>query len=154
IQDHFAKRVPVHPTSWADKHHSPKHEPDLAGDGWSNTWWGTGYAGDSAGQWIEARFQQPTDLLAMLVTPGSSARSAQSSDEARPMDFDLIVTDSAGKAHTSHHTLNDGGAQQINVRVRDAVTARFVIRSAYGTAKDKQVAIAELEFFRRATNSN
>ncbi|AZM56055.1 hypothetical protein DMA15_28545 [Streptomyces sp. WAC 01529] len=151
VQDHFAKRVPVHPTDSSASHAAPKQAAKLAFDGYSNTWWGTGYAGDSAGQWIQADFGQPTDLLNLLITPGTSARTAQAAEQARPMEFDLVVSDSAGKEHTLHRRINDGGVQKIDVRVRDAVSARLILRSAYGTGKDRQVAVAELEFFGRST---
>ncbi|UFQ18626.1 MULTISPECIES: discoidin domain-containing protein [Streptomyces] len=150
VQDHFAKRVPVHPTGSSASHSAAKQPAKLAFDGYSNTWWGTGYAGDSAGQWIQADFGQPTDLLNLLITPGTSPRTAQAAQQARPMEFDLVVSDSAGKEHTMHRRINDGGVQKIDVRVRDAVTARLILRSAYGAADNRQVAIAELEFFGRS----
>ncbi|MFI6683081.1 NADase-type glycan-binding domain-containing protein [Streptomyces sp. NPDC050485] len=152
VQDHFAKRVAVHPTAWKASHSDPKHGADLAGDSYSNTWWGTGLQGDAASQWLEATFGQPTDLLAMLITPGTSSRSGQQSEQARPQEFDLVVTDSSGKTHTSHHSINDGGVQRIDVRVRDAASVRLILRSAFGAGPDKQVAIAELEFFSRSRN--
>ncbi|MFJ6749104.1 hypothetical protein ACIQNI_13060 [Streptomyces sp. NPDC091266] len=40
----------------------------LAFDGYSNTWGGTGYSGASDGQYLEAGFGQPTDLLNVLIT--------------------------------------------------------------------------------------
>ncbi|MCX5388285.1 zinc ribbon domain-containing protein [Streptomyces sp. NBC_00083] len=152
VQDHFAKRVAVHPTSWTASHWDPKHAPGLAGDSYSNTWWGSGYAGDAQGTYLEATFGQPTDLLALLITPGTSKRAGQQSEQARPQEFDLVVTDTSGKQHVSHRSINDGGVQRIDVRVRDAASVRIILRSAFGTAKDKQVAIAEVEFFARSKN--
>ncbi|MEU3374793.1 zinc ribbon domain-containing protein [Streptomyces sp. NPDC006711] len=152
VQDHFAKRVAAHPVSWTASHSDPKHGAELAGDSYSNTWWGTGYAGDAEGTYLEATFGQPTDLLALLITPGTSKRQGQQSEQARPQEFDLVVTDSSGKQHVSHQSLNDGGVQRIDVRVRNAASARIILRSAFGAAKDKQVAIAEVEFFSRSKN--
>ncbi|WP_053926686.1 NADase-type glycan-binding domain-containing protein [Streptomyces chattanoogensis] len=150
IQDHFAKRVPVPATSWKASHSDAKHHEKLAFDSYSNTWWGTGYSGNSDGQYLEARFGQPTDLLNILITPGATARTPQAADPARPRDVDLIVTDSAGKQHLSHPRLNDGGVQRIDVAVRDAMAVRLVLHTAYGAADSKQVAVAELEFFGRS----
>ncbi|MGW4164750.1 NADase-type glycan-binding domain-containing protein [Streptomyces sp. NPDC004788] len=152
VQDHFATRVAVHPVSWAASHSAPKQAPLLAGDGYSNTWWGTGYAGDSAGQYLEARFGEPTDLLDVLITPGSSRTTAQSDGQAAPRTFDLVVIDSSGTAHVSHHTVNDGGAQRLAVRVRDAMSVRLVLRTAWRADARKQVAVAELEFFGRSVS--
>lgn len=142
----------MHPTAWSASHEDPQHKAGLAGDSYSNTWWGTGYAEDAAGTYLEATFGQPTDLLALLITPGTSKRQGQQSEQARPQEFDLVVTDSSGKQHTSHRSLNDGGVQRVDVRVRDAVSVRIILRSAFGAAKDKQVAIAEVEFFARSKN--
>lgn len=152
VQDHFAKRVPVPATTWKASHSGQGHDAKLAFDGYSNTWWGTGYSGNSDGQYLEAAFGQPTDLLNILITPGASARTPQAEDPARPHEFDLIVTDSAGKRHLSHARINDGGVQKIDVAVQNAMTVRLVLHSAYGIAGDKQVAIGALEFFGRSMN--
>lgn len=151
VQDHFAKRVQVPAATWKASHSGPEQGPKLAFDGYSNTWWGTGYSGASDGQYLEAGFGQPTDLLNMVITPGASARTPQAADPARPHEFDLLVTDSAGKRHLLRYRLNDGGPQKVDVRVRNALTVRLVLHSAYGTTDTKQVAIAELEFFGRST---
>ncbi|MFF6844553.1 hypothetical protein ACFY8X_38185 [Streptomyces tanashiensis] len=152
VQDHFATRVPVHPVAWAASHAAPKHEPKLAGDGYSNTWWGTGYAGDSAGQYLEARFAEPTDLLSLLITPGSAKNTTQADGQATPQTFDLVVKDAAGELHVSHHRINDGGTQRVDLRVRDALSVQLVLRTAWRADPRKQVAVAELEFFGRSVS--
>ncbi|MCY0944354.1 discoidin domain-containing protein [Streptomyces antarcticus] len=150
VQDHFAKRVAVRPTAWIASHSAAGHGPEAAFDNYSNTWWGTGYAGDSNGQHLQADFAQPVDLLAVLLTPGTSKRPGQAADQARPQEVDLIVTDSAGRSRTVHRTLDDGGVQRVDVRGRDTVSVRLVLRSAYGSGPDRQVAVAEVEFFGRS----
>ncbi|MCX5231056.1 hypothetical protein [Streptomyces sp. NBC_00233] len=152
VQDHFAKRVPVHPVAWAASHSAPRQQAKLAGDGYSNTWWGTGYAGDSAGQYMEARFAEPTDLLSVLITPGSSKNTTQADGQATPRTFDLVVKDSAGETHVSQHRIDDGGTQRVDVRVRDALTVQLVLRTAWRADPTKQVAVAELEFFGRSVS--
>lgn len=150
VQDHFATRVPVHPVAWAASHSAPKQDAGLAGDGYSNTWWGTGYAGDSAGQYLEARFAEPTDLLSVLITPGSAKNTTQADGQATPQTFDLVVKDASGELHVSHHRVNDGGTQRVDLRVRDALSVRLVLRTAWRADPRKQVAVAELEFFGRS----
>ncbi|MEX0172766.1 NADase-type glycan-binding domain-containing protein [Streptomyces sp. LMG1-1-1.1] len=152
VQDHFATRVPVHPVSWAASHSAAKRDPKLAGDGYSNTWWGTGYAGDSAGQYLEATFAEPTDLLSLLITPGSSKNTTQADGQATPRTFDLVVRDSSGETHVSHHRINDGGTQRVDLRVRDALSVRLVLATAWRADPRKQVAVAELEFFGRSVS--
>ncbi|MFI6640558.1 NADase-type glycan-binding domain-containing protein [Streptomyces sp. NPDC050504] len=150
VQDHFAKRVPVHPTDWKASHSDPRQTAKLAGDGYSNTWWGTGYRGDAPGQYLEAIFSEPTDLLQLLITPGSSKNTTQADGQSTPRTFDLVVKDSAGKVHTSHHRINDGGTQSVKLRVRDALSVRLVLQTAWRVDPNKQIAIAELEFFGRS----
>ncbi|MFC7963844.1 NADase-type glycan-binding domain-containing protein [Streptomyces cinereoruber] len=150
VQDHFATRVPVHPVSWTASHSAPNQEPKLAGDGYSNTWWGTGYAGDSEGQYLEAAFAEPTDLLSLLITPGSSKNTTQADGQATPRTFDLVVKDASGEIRVSHHRINDGGTQRVDLRVRDALSVRLVLRTAWRADPRKQVAVAELEFFGRS----
>ncbi|MEV7466947.1 zinc ribbon domain-containing protein [Streptomyces kronopolitis] len=150
VQDHFADRVQVPAATWKASHSGPGHGAKLAFDTYSNTWWGTGYSGASDGQYLEAGFGQPTDLLNVVITPGASSRTPQAADPARPHEFDVLVTDSAGKQHLSHYRLNDGGPQNIDVHVRAALTVRLILHSAYGATDKKQVAIAELEFFGRS----
>ncbi|MFE0648586.1 zinc ribbon domain-containing protein [Streptomyces sp. NPDC059534] len=152
VQDHFATRVPAHPVAWAASHSAPRQDPKLAGDGYSNTWWGTGYSGDSAGQYLEATFAEPTDLLSLLITPGSSKNTTQADGQATPRTFDLVVRDSSGATHVSHHRINDGGTQRVDFRVRDALSVRLVLGTAWRADPRKQVAIAELEFFGRSVS--
>ncbi|WP_405861584.1 zinc ribbon domain-containing protein [Streptomyces sp. NBC_00090] len=152
IQDHFATRVPVHPVAWVASHAAPKQDPKLAGDGYSNTWWGTGYAGDSAGQYLEARFAEPTDLLSLLITPGSSKNTTQADGQATPRTFELVVKDSSGETRVSQHRINDGGTQRVDLRVRDALSVQLVLRTAWRADPRKQVAVAELEFFGRSVS--
>lgn len=152
VQDHFATRVPVHPVAWTASHTAPKRDARLAGDGYSDTWWGTGYGGDSAGQFLEARFGEPTDLLNVLITPGSSKNTTQADGQAAPRTFDLAVTDSSGTTRVTHHRLDDGGTQRLDLRVRDALSVRLVLGTAWRADPRKQVAVAELEFFGRSVN--
>ncbi|MFB7590074.1 zinc ribbon domain-containing protein [Streptomyces sp. NPDC056169] len=152
VQDHFATRVPVHPVNWAASHSAPKQDPKLAGDGYSNTWWGTGYAGDSAGQYLEAVFAEPTDLLSVLITPGSAKNTTQADGQATPRTFELVVKDASGETRVSQHLINDGGTQRVDLRVRDALSVRLVLRTAWRADPRKQVAIAELEFFGRSVS--
>ncbi|MEU2238731.1 zinc ribbon domain-containing protein [Streptomyces sp. NPDC018338] len=152
VQDHFATRVPVHPVTWAASHSAPKQDPKLAGDGYSNTWWGTGYAGDSAGQYLEAGFAEPTDLLSLLITPGSAKNTTQANGQATPRTFELVVKDASGETRVSQHLINDGGTQRVDLRVRDALSVRLVLRTAWRADPRKQVAIAELEFFGRSVS--
>lgn len=100
------------------------------------------------GQWLEARFDEPTRLLDLMITPGVSTRPDQLSQSALPHRIEAEITTADGKTITRQLTLDQGaGAQRRSFRVGTVTAVRFTIESAYGTSGSKQVAIAEIEFF-------
>ncbi|MFF3249246.1 carbohydrate-binding protein [Streptomyces sp. NPDC002870] len=153
-RDHFAKRAPVAPDSVKASRSFSGHGPELAFDKINNTWWGPGVSQAGAGEWIEARFQRPTRLLDILVTPGISTRAADVSKSAFPHRVQVLVTAADGKTTTRELTLDQGtGSQRRAFRTGEVSAVRFILRSAHGAAADKQVSIAEIEFFGRSSAS-
>ncbi|MEU6406407.1 zinc ribbon domain-containing protein [Streptomyces sp. NPDC046985] len=147
-RDHFAKRSPVAPDSYGASRSFPGHRPQLAFDELNNTWWGPGVSESAQGQWIEARFAEPTRLLDLLITPGESTRPDQLSKSALPHRVEVRVTGANGKTTTRELNLDQGaGAQRVPFRVGEVTAVRFTLKSAYLPAPTKQVAIAEIEFF-------
>ncbi|MFF8593114.1 NADase-type glycan-binding domain-containing protein [Streptomyces sp. NPDC015220] len=147
-RDHFAKRAPVAPDRVTASRSYPGHKPELAFDKLNNTWWGPGVAESGQGQWIEARFSEPTRLLDLIITPGVSKRPDQLSQSALPHRVEARITLADGKTTTRELTLDQGaGGQRRAFRVGEVTAVRFVIESAYQTSAKKQVSIAEIEFF-------
>ncbi|MGW4560902.1 NADase-type glycan-binding domain-containing protein [Streptomyces sp. NPDC004561] len=147
-EDHFAKRASVAPDSVAASRSYQGHPAKLAFDKWNNTWWGPGVSGSGEGQWIEAKFTQPTRLLDLIITPGVSTHADQLQKEALPHRLKATVTDDKGKTVTRELTLDQSvGGQRIPFRVGAVTSVRFTVESAYFPAANKQVAIAEIEFF-------
>ena len=147
-KDHFAKRAPVYPDRVSASRSYPGHKPDLAFDRLNNTWWGPGVTQSGKGQWLEARFDEPTRLLDLMITPGVSTRPDQLTQSALPHRIEAEITTADGKKITRQLTLDQGaGAQRRSFRVGTVTAVRFTIESAYGTSGSKQVAIAEIEFF-------
>lgn len=148
VRDHFAKRTPVGPDTVAASRSYPAHEPQLTFDKLNNTWWGPGITQSGAGEWVEARFNQPTRLLDVIITPGVSTRADKLSQSALPHRIEAVITTSDGKKATRHLTLDQGaGGQRRTFKVGEVTAVRFILRSAYGASSEKQVAIAEIEFF-------
>lgn len=148
VRDHFAKRAPVSPENYSASHSYPQHGPSLAFDKHSNTWWGPGVTGSGAGQWIQAQFDQPVNLLDVIITPGESTQASDLSDSAIPQRLEADVTTADGKIHTTFLTLDQANSPQTRAFGFTGVsTVRFVIDSSYGASSGKQVAIAEIEFF-------
>jgi hypothetical protein len=147
-KDHFSKRAAVEPDSWSASRSYPGHKPELAGDKLNNTWWGPGVSETGEGQWLQAKFDVPTRLLDLIITPGVSIRPDQITQSARPHRLEALITLSNGKTTKREITLDPGaGGQRIPFRVGTVSSVRFTIESASGTSSKKQVAIAEIEFF-------
>ncbi|WP_328828015.1 zinc ribbon domain-containing protein [Streptomyces sp. NBC_00252] len=147
-KDHFAKRAPVSPDRVTASRSFPGHKPELAFDKLNNTWWGPGVSQSGEGQWLEARFDEPTRLLDVLITPGVSTRPDQLGQSALPHRIEALITTADGKTIKRQLTLDQGaGAQRRAFRVGKVLSVRFTIESAYGISGKKQVAISEIEFF-------
>lgn len=154
-RDHFAKRAPVAPDGFRASRSYPGHQPLLAFDKRSNTWWGPGVSQSGQGEWIEASFAEPTRLLDVIITPGVSARAEKLGESALPHRIKATVTLKDGKTTTRDITLDQGaGGQRRPFRVGDAVKVRLTIESAYAVSGDKQVALAEIEFFGRSSSNS
>lgn len=147
-KDHFAKRAPVVPVSVDTSRSYPDHGPELAFDMLNNTWWGPGVSQSGEGEWIEARFEQPTDLLNVIITPGVSANASELSESALPRRLEVGVTTADGSSTTQELDLDQGaGGQLLDLRAKDVIAVRLTLVAAYAASADKQVAIAEVEFF-------
>ncbi|MGZ9935006.1 NADase-type glycan-binding domain-containing protein [Streptomyces sp. NC-S4] len=147
-RDHFAKRAPVAPDRIAASRSYPGHQPELVFDKRSNTWWGPGVSQSGQGEWIEATFSEPTRLLDLIVTPGVSARADKTGESALPHRVTATTTGKDGKVTTRRLTLDQGaGGQRIPFPAGEVTKVRFTIESSHTTSADKQVAIAEIEFF-------
>ncbi|WP_327114165.1 zinc ribbon domain-containing protein [Streptomyces sp. NBC_01341] len=153
-RDHFAKRAQISPDSVVASRSFGGHPPKAVLDKINNSWWGPGVSQSAEGEWVEARFQEPTRLLDILITSGISTRPSDLSEAALPHRMDAVVTTADGKKTTRHITLDQiSGPQRRKFRAQNVVSVRFVIRSAFNVGADKQVSIAEIEFFTRATTS-
>ncbi|RKS70955.1 hypothetical protein BZB76_5435 [Actinomadura pelletieri DSM 43383] len=152
VVDHFVKRAPA-PTSAAKASHTdPKHGPKFAFDALKNTFWGTGHGGSGQNIFLEATFAQPRRLLNVIITSGMSTQPDKYATQARPQSLHATVFSSDGSSRTTTLHLDDvPGPQKLKLRGDNVVRVRLTIRSAYGVADDRQVCIAEVEFFTRST---
>ncbi|MFI5818945.1 NADase-type glycan-binding domain-containing protein [Streptomyces rishiriensis] len=151
-RDHFSQRAPVPPDSVAASRSYPGHKPELAFDKINNTWWGPGVSQSGEGEWIEARFDEPTRLLDVIITSGTSTRPDQLSESALPHRLKATITLKDGTTTTRELTLDQSaGGQRRAFRVGEVTKVRFTIESSYSVSGSKQVSIAEIEFFGRSS---
>jgi hypothetical protein len=147
-RDHFAKRAPLSPDGVRASRSYPGHKPELVFDKLNNTWWGPGVVESGKGEWVEARFAQPTRLLDLLITSGVSTHADQLNQSALPHLVEARITTADGRTTTRTLNLDQAaGAQRRAFRARDVVAVRFTIESSYAFSSKKQVALAEIEFF-------
>ncbi|MDI6518868.1 zinc ribbon domain-containing protein [Streptomyces coelicoflavus] len=147
-RDHFAKRAPVSPDGIKASRSFPGHKPELLIDKLSNTWWGPGISESGKGEWIEATFTEPTRLLDVIITPGVSSSANKLQESALPHRIKATITMKDGSIKTRDLTLDQGaGGQRRPFRVGEVTKVRFTIESAHAASAEKQVAIAEIEFF-------
>ena len=95
---------------------------------------------------------QPRRLLNVIITSGVSKQPDRYATQARPQILDATVYSSEGKSRVTALQLDDApGPQKLKLRGDNVVRVRLTIRSAYGAAPNRQVCIAEVEFFTRST---
>ncbi|MFF7979817.1 zinc ribbon domain-containing protein [Streptomyces sp. NPDC007901] len=147
-RDHFAKRAQVSPDRITASRSYAGHKPDLAFDKLSNTWWGPGVIQGGEGEWIEARFDEPTRLLNVIVSSGESNHFDQLKKSALPHRMKVTIKTADGRTEDRELTLDQMvGGQTRNLRAADVVSVRFTIESSYQASAKTQVAIAEIELF-------
>ncbi|MHA6761779.1 NADase-type glycan-binding domain-containing protein [Streptacidiphilus sp. PAMC 29251] len=155
VRDHFTKRAPISPDSYRASHSYVGHGPALAFDKFNNTWWGPGLTQSDAGEWVEADFSQPADLLDVVITSGESTLPSDLAKSALPHTVEAVITTADGRTRSRLLTLDQaGGGQTRALRVSDVTAVRFILRSAYGASAEKQVAVAEIEFFGRSSGGS
>ncbi|MFJ9039058.1 NADase-type glycan-binding domain-containing protein [Streptomyces sp. NPDC102406] len=155
VRDHFVKRAPVAPDRVSASRSYAGHGAPVAFDRINNTWWGPGVSQSGDGDWLEAAFDRPTRLLDLVITPGVSAHGDQLGKSAQPHQVDAVITTSEGKKVTRRLTFDQGaGAQRRRFTVGEVTSVRLVVRSAYNTSDDRQLAIAEVEFFGASTGNS
>ncbi|NLU69479.1 zinc ribbon domain-containing protein [Streptomyces sp. HNM0574] len=155
VRDHFAKRAPVQPNSVAASRSYSGHDPQLLFDKRNDTWWGPGVTKSAEGEWVEAHFDRPPRLLDVIITPGTSAKADELSKSALPQEVEATVTKADGKKETHRLTLDQAaGGQLRSFQVGSASAVRLTVRSSYGATDNKQLAIAEVEFFGPSSGSS
>ncbi len=109
---------------------------------------GPGHPQSGQGEWIEVSFTEPTRLLDLIITPGTSTKPDQAKWPALPHRVKATITTKDGRTTTRDLTLDQGaGGQRRPFRVGEVTKVRFTIESAHAASAKKQVAIAEIEFF-------
>lgn len=126
------------------------HPAAAAVDGFNNRYWAPKETGDGIGEFLECDFAEPVRVMKLLVFSGTSARKDEFLTQARPAWLSVQLTSRDGERTSRTIRLRDqAGEQTFDLRGTDTVRARLTVNSAYGAAKDRRIALAEVEFFGR-----
>ncbi|MFI9269977.1 NADase-type glycan-binding domain-containing protein [Kitasatospora sp. NPDC052896] len=147
VSDHFAHRVSIPPVGVTADYSDQNHPAKNVLDGYNNTWWGDGYSGVPNDLHLDFTFGQASHLLDVVITPGVSPDSSDEQAEATPHQIDLVATQADGKTVTTPITMAQFGPQTFALHLTQVVKVRLEIKSAYNTMPDKEIAVAEVEFF-------
>jgi hypothetical protein len=150
VKDHFAHRYRVFPTTFEASHSDPAHPVGDLHDGYNNTWWGTGEPGDGAGVYADATFDQPINLLDIIITPGAGVEQDAFTAESRPESIKVTLLSANGSTTNTTITLADSpGPETFAIQGSGVVSVRLTLESAYlaEPSSGAEVAIAEVEFF-------
>lgn len=146
VRDRLATPAAVSPNRETASAEVPGHPVTAAVDGATNRYWGAPAVGD----WAQFEFAQPFRLLGVAIHTGASTDPAEFAATARPTALDLVVSTSDGTITTISIDLADKpGSQNTDTGISDVTSIRVVIRAAAGMGAGKDIALGEIEFFKR-----
>ncbi|MFB7936123.1 hypothetical protein [Streptomyces sp. NPDC056049] len=122
-----------------------EHPATAAFDGFSNRYW----AAPEPGATLEAEFGLPgVRVTKLVVFSGTSAKKDEFLAQARPARILVELVSADGDTRTRRLTLKDQpGQQTLTLRGSKVTHIRITPETAYGTARGRHLALAEVEFF-------
>ncbi|MFD5765849.1 hypothetical protein ACFWIN_08515 [Streptomyces sp. NPDC127049] len=122
-----------------------EHPATAAFDGFSNRYW----AAPEPGATLEAEFGLPgVRVTKLVVFAGTSAKKDEFLTQARPARILVELVSADGDTRTRRLTLKDQpGQQTLTLRGSKVTHIRITPETAYGTARGRHLALAEVEFF-------
>ncbi|WP_346426911.1 zinc ribbon domain-containing protein, partial [Streptomyces sp. V2] len=145
-RDKLGKPQPITPLDIKASTQTPNHPPTNTSDGIRNNFWGA-----TPGATITYTFRSPFRLVDTIITNGAGATPKEYNTQARALEITLVATTSSGDKKTKKLTLNDKpGEQPFHTAISDVKTITLTLNSPTGLTQGRQLALAEVEFFKRA----
>ncbi|MFE2876953.1 zinc ribbon domain-containing protein [Streptomyces roseus] len=146
-RDKLGKAKAVTPTRVEASAELPGHPVSHTTDGLSNRYWGA----PGPGAWVTYTFAKPFRLVDVIITNGASSSPEEYAKQGRALQFVMEVTARDGQKVRERLTLSDKpGPQAFPTGISDAVTIRLTLDAPAGSAPDRHLALAEVEFFQRS----
>ncbi|HEX2705322.1 MAG TPA: hypothetical protein VHM65_06155, partial [Candidatus Lustribacter sp.] len=150
-RDRLAGAQVVNPVKITASSAAPQHPATLARDGATNTFWSPAGRGSGASEFIEATFAGSFRLVAIQVFNGSSEQPKPYLTTWRLATVLLTTTKADGGVETRALTLQDvPGRQDFSLGVSDVTRVRITVQTAFGATPARQIALAEVAFFKRS----
>ncbi len=144
--DKLGKAKAVTPTRAQASAELPGHPVGLSTDGLSNRYWAAPGSGTSA----TYTFGKPFRLVAVIITNGASPAPEEYAKQGRALRIDMEVTDRDGATVHKQLVLSDKpGPQTFPTGISDVATVRLTLQEPAGSAPERPLALAEVEFFQR-----
>ncbi|MET9572581.1 zinc ribbon domain-containing protein [Streptomyces virginiae] len=145
-RDKLGKAKAVTPTRVRASAELPGHPVAHTTDGLSNRYWGAPAPGAS----VTYAFGKPFRLVAVIVTNGASSAPEEYAKQGRALRIDMEVTDRDGATVHKKLVLSDKPSPQtFPLGISHATTVRLTLEEPAGSAADRHLAVAEVEFFQR-----
>ncbi|MFE6843020.1 NADase-type glycan-binding domain-containing protein [Streptomyces sp. NPDC057686] len=146
-RDKLGKAKAVTPTRVEASAELPGHPVSHATDGLSNRYWGAPGPGAS----VTYAFAKPFRLVDVIITNGASSSPEEYAKQGRALEIEMEVTARDGQKVRKKLSLSDKpGPQTFPTGISDATTIRLTLDAPAGSAPDRHVALAEVEFFQRS----
>lgn len=146
-RDKLGKAKAVTPTRVEASAELPGHPVSHSTDGLSNRYWGVPGPGASA----TYTFAKPFRLVDVIITNGASSSPEEYANQGRALQIDMEVTAQDGQKVRKQLTLSDKpGPQTFPTGISDVTAIRLTLDAPAGSAPDRHVALAEVEFFQRS----
>ncbi len=152
LRDRFTPPSPMHAVSVRASSEAPGHPAAAAVDGTLDHFWAPvdPPSGPPVGAWLEADFAQPFHLLDLVFNSGASAQEDEFLKQARPAEVEITASLANGGTVQKTVRLEDRpAAQTVQLPIPGVKRIRLTLRSVYGMAPSRAVALAEVEFFQR-----
>ncbi|MFD9307962.1 zinc ribbon domain-containing protein, partial [Streptomyces sp. NPDC060048] len=146
-RDKLGRAKAVTPTRVEAGAELPGHPVSHATDGLSNRYWGAPGPGTS----VTCTFAKPFRLVDVIITNGASSSPEEYAQQGRALQIDMEVTARDGRTVRKKLTLSDKpGPQTFPTGISDVTTVRLTLAAPAGSAPDRHIALAEVEFFQRS----
>ena len=125
----------------------PGHPASHTTDGLTDHYW----AAPAPGASVTYTFARPFRLYEIILTNGPSADAEEYARQARARTVELEIVADDGTTHReSVHLSDKPGPQHVPLGISQVRTIRLTLADPVGLSPGRHLALAEVEFFRRA----